>query len=303
MMRISRENLVNALSFTALLLALIFGLTACGSSDNNSVASRTESAEQSEEQSEELEPEPAESDVAAEIEQAVELTLADAEAKLICKNESWIAVAYYGPENVRLSPCWNGEVDPWPFGQYGRDLSSGWTVAYILRRPEIGDSPFSAEELEGLGLVAEDREDESSSVTFENLEQMSETEMRAIGLPFLDGHRCLIGTQTSVGGDNFRMIVDFSWMDEMSEADSEGFLDRVSFFAGDGTPLDHYFDGYTLETTLDTNITFTISVDFCSSSSDEEQNKTMIQELKASEPYMIYTGLDGEVVKTSLSWE
>ena len=73
--------------------------------------------------------------------------------------------------------------------------------------------------------------------------------------------------------------------------------------AGDGAPLDDYFDGYTLEKELYTDITFTVDLYFRSSDSNKEQNETMIQKLKESEPYMIYTGLDGETVKTSLSWE
>ena len=71
----------------------------------------------------------------------------------------------------------------------------------------------------------------------------------------------------------------------------------------EGAPLDDYFDGYTLEKELYTDITFTVDLYFRSSDSNKEQNETMIQKLKESVPYMIYTGLDGETVKTSLSWE
>lgn len=310
-MRIFKKKQFNllAVTITTLLLALTCGLTACGSKSSDPAVSSAENS-----RAENSGPgEAAETGSvgipvnpeleAAALEESAELTMEDAQAKLICKNERWIAIAYYGPEDVRLSPCWNGTVDAWPFGQYGRDLSSGWTVAYMVRRPERGDSLFSQEELDGLGLNVKDRMDESSSVTFEHLEQMSETEMRAIGIPFLDGHKCLIENQTSVGSDNFCMIVSFSWLDEMSEADSEGFLDRVSFFAEDGAPLDDYFDGYTLEKELYTDITFTVDLYFRSSDSNKEQNETMIQKLKESVPYMIYTGLDGETVKTSLSWE
>ena len=107
----------------------------------------------------------------------------------------------------------------------------------MVRRPERGDSLFSQEELDGLGLNVKDRMDESSSVTFEHLEQMSETEMRAIGIPFLDGHKCLIENQTSVGSDNFCMIVSFSWLDEMSEANLE-VLRRMMAVAGDAAVYD-----------------------------------------------------------------
>ena len=212
-MRIFKKKQFNllAVTITTLLLALTCGLTACGSkSSDPAVSSAENSSAENSGPGEAAETGSAGIPVNPELEAAAlegiaEITMEDAQAKLICKNERWIAIAYYGPEDVRLSPCWNGTVDAWPFGQYGRDLSSGWTVAYMVRRPERGDSLFSQEELDGLGLY--------------------------------------------------------------------------------------------------TDITFTVDLYFRSSDSNKEQNETMIQKLKESEPYMIYTGLDGETVKTSLSWE
>lgn len=306
-MKKNKNYITKFMAMAALLLALVLSLTACGSNSRNNDSDSNNSAVTDREgigQNEEVQSEETETDGSQETEQAIALTLADAEAKLICKNERCVVIAYYGPKNMRMAPYYSdGTTGAWPFGQYTRDLSSGWSLAYMFRNLERGDEPFQSDTLEGMGMKVSDRADENSFVIFENLEQMSETEMRAIGVPFLDSHRCLISWQTSFGGDNFCMIVQFDWIDEMSEADIEGFTERVSFFAGDSSSLDNYFDGYTSECVLDTNRTFTISLYFRSSDSNKEQNAAMIDELKASNPYMVYTGLDGETVKTNLSWE
>ena len=121
--------------------------------------------------------------------------------------------------------------------------------------------------------------------------------MKEIGLDFLDGHCCLVSDgRTMYSGKAFGLTYGITWFDDYyfgSFQDIEGFADRFSYYAGDGTPLAEYFKGYsTLEITTMINM-FDVMLLQDGDTGDKEKNKKMGDELRACEPYLIYTGLDG----------
>ena len=70
-------------------------------------------------------------------------------------------------------------------------------------------------------------------------------------------------------------------------------MDRFSFFAGDGTPLGEYFDGYTLKPEP-RDLSMYVYLYQDDGTKDEAKNKSMCAELKACHPYAVYTGADGQ---------
>ena len=140
-----------------------------------------------------------------------------------------------------------------------------------------------------------------------NIEQMSTEEMKEIGLDFLDGHCCLVSDgRTIYSGKPFGLTYGITWFDDYyfgSFQDIEGFADRFTYYAGDGTPLAEYFEGYsTLKITTMINM-FDVMLLQDGDTGDKEKNKKMCDELRACEPYLIYTGLDGTEQRFNLLTE
>lgn len=228
-------------------------------------------------------------------EAAKALTLADGEARLIYANNTYAVAAYYGPKDISASFCReDGSIVGGMVG-YGHP-SDGWTLIISREFPEGYD-------YSGIGVMVTDQGAEKNAdgryptQNYLDIEQMSTEEMRDIGLDFLDGHCCLVGGGQEIYSSNsFGITFGITWFDDYyftSFREIEGFADRFSYFAGDGTPLEEYFDGYSsLEITTMINM-FDVELVQDSTSGDKAQNEKMCGELKDCHPYMIYTGTDG----------
>ena len=280
-----------------LMLFMLLCLVACGNDNGEpSKTSGTESGEQNEE------PE-TESGVDAGNEQATALTLADGEAKLIYAKDNYVVAAFHGPDDdIGAHFCDADGNDHNEFGGYGHP-SDGWTLIVSNEFPEGYD-------YSGIGVSVTDYTAEKGadgrypSQKYLNIEQMTEEEMKAIGLTFLDGHCCLVTSgRGTYGGNSFGFLYSFSWFDDycfltLEEIDeSEEFGSRFSYFAGDGTPLEEYFDGYWLDISAGLSGYEVLLVrdgeTVGNGHMDEGKHKSMCDELIACKPYVIYTGLDG----------
>ena len=291
-MRNFKKILRNMWVLAALLAALICSLTACGNKSGDSAASGTESGKDTEKsETEEASPE-----ADAESQQGAPLTLADGEAKLIYAKDNYAVAAFHGPDGdigAHFCDAEGNALDP--FVGYGHP-SEGWTLIISSEFPEgydysgigVGVTDYTAEK---------DANGEYQTQNYLNIEQMTEEEMKAIGLDFLDGHCCIVGSgRKTYSGNSFGLNFGISWLDEyyfVPLEEIEGFADRFSYFAGDGTPLAEYFEGYSnLEITTMYSM-FDVMLIQDGSTGDKAKNESMCDELEACEPYAIYTGLDG----------
>lgn len=230
------------------------------------------------------------------IDTAKSLTLADGEAYLIYAKDTYAVAAFHGPDGDISGNFCNAEGDQvGGFVGYGHP-SDGWTLIISREFPE--DYDYS-----GIGVGITDYDGEKNAdrtyphQNYLNIEQMSTEKMREIGLDFLDGHCCLVGDGATIySGNSFGITFGITWFDDYyfsSFQDIDGFADRFSYFAGDGTPLEEYFEGYsTLDITTMINM-FDVMLVQDGGESDESKNESMCDELKACEPYLIYTGPDG----------
>lgn len=295
---------VTDLLTVSVLFAMLLSLTACGNSGNSSNSgssdssgSSTSAASSAESSSQSVEPENEQAEPDGnEDEQAAALTLADGEAKLIYAKDSYAVAAFHGPDgDIGANFCdADGNYVGGMVG-YGHP-SDGWTLIISREFPDGYD-------YSGIGVSITDYDAEQTAdgtyptQNYLNIEQMTEDEMEAIGLDFLDGHCCIVGDgMTTYNGNSFGLTFGISWIDDYyftSFREIEGFADRFSYFAGDGTPLAEYFEGYsTLEITTMINM-FDVMLLQDGDTGDKEQNEKMCDELRACEPYLIYTGLDG----------
>lgn len=156
--------------------------------------------------------------------------------------------------------------------------SEGWTLVIAREFPEEYDSGKLV--LHFIDYDAEKNADGTyASQNYPVAEQMTEEEMKAIGLDFLDGQCCIVGNGMTVyNGNSFGLTFGINWLDE-------------------------YFEGYsTLEINTMTNM-FDVILVQDNDTGDKEKNKSMCDELKACEPYVIYTGLDGTEQRFNLLTE
>ena len=184
--------------------------------------------------------------------------MADGEAKLIYAKDNYVVAAFHGPDgDVGAYFCdadGNRIDDQVGYG----NPSEGWTLVVAREFPEEYDSGKLV--LHFTDYDAEKNADGTyASQNYPVAEQMTEEEMKAIGLDFLDGQCCIVGDgMTIYSGNSFGLTFGINWLDDnyfVSFRDMEGFADRFSYFAGDGTPLDEYFEGYsTLEINTMTNM-------------------------------------------------
>ena len=275
------------MAMTSFVLVLILSLTACGGNNSETVSDvKSESSETQE--------------------QTDALTLADGEAKLIYAKDSYAVAAFHGPDgDIAASFCdADGNIIGGMVG-YAHP-SDGWTLIISKEFPNGYD--YSGIGVSITDYDAEKTEDDTyPTQDYRNMEQMTEEEMKAIGLDFLDGHCCIVGDgKTTYNGNSFGLTFGINWMDDYyftSFRELDGFADRFSYFAGDGTPLAEYFEGYsTLEMTTMINM-FDVMLLQDGDTGDKEKNEKMCDALRACEPYLIYTGLDGTEQKFDLLTE
>lgn len=271
-----------------LTLCLCAALSGCGGKTSGAADAGTETDSSADSAGEQL----------PETTETPEIALEDSQAKLIYAKDNYAVAAFYGPDggdSVNADFCDAEGNSAGVFCGTGT-LKDGWQLVVSREFPKGYD-------YSGIGVIIEDVKAERDadgkypSKTILNIEQMSEDEMRELGIDFLDGHACIVGDGgTTYGNWEVGIECNITWFDDMYFEDLrtvDGFTDHFSFFAGDGTPLEDYFEGYsTLEVEpLITWVKATLKQD--GDTADEAKNKSMCDELNACNPYMIYTGLDG----------
>lgn len=281
------------LVFLILTVLLLGMMTACtkksGSADKPVNESNSAQAEDSS----------AENNDAAVDEEEKVPTLENSELRFVYAKDNFVVVAFHGPDgDIGMHFCNpdGSDLSPSAFLGYG-DLGNGWTLGITY---ELSEN-FTADDL---GLSVTDYDGEKmpdgtyATKVFSDLgEPMTEEELKDIGLSFLDGACGVVGRgRTIYGSDSFGMFFSISWLDDNFDKnldEVEGFsVDRFSFFAGDGTPLGEYFDGYTLQLEPRDSVIYVYLYQE-EGSKDEAKNESMCDELKDCQPYAIYTGADG----------
>ena len=215
----------------------------------------------------------------------------------------YLALAYYAPKAVEPSVgMWQG--DEFLDSLYTLVLDSGWVVAYISELPQKPDGQSDADYGKEIILKFYYHEDEDDHnpdlvLSLSDLgEPMTQEELCSIGFSLIEGHVCYIGYGGArYGSYGFELPFAKIWVDEyhnLSYESVEKIVEKFHFYAGDGTPLDQYFEGYYMQ--VDPGFAQTSTyLNFYPDDGQEhpEMAKAMCEKLQACKPYMEYTGPDG----------
>lgn len=221
-----------------------------------------------------------------------------AEVRLVRAKGNFLAVAFHGPyQDIGMSFC-NKDgtpLDKQAFLGYGNP-SDGWTLGITYEL----DESYTVDDI-GLSVTDYDaprNADGTYQVTiFPDIgEQMTDAELQGIGFTFLDGRCCIIGQgRATYGSDNFGLFFGITRFDEdldQNLSEIEGFGDQLKFYAGDGTPLEDYFDGFgTLK--VDVRDSSIYALLYSDGGTSKAETELMCDKLREAKPYMVFTGKDG----------
>lgn len=233
-----------------------------------------------------------------------ELTLEDGYARLVCAKDNFVTVAFHGPDgDIGMHFCQKdgSDLEEEASLAYGHP-SSGWTLASTYELSE----EYTVDDL-ALSVTDYDAE-KTADGTYPTIlitdfgEPMTDDELKEVGFDFLDGRCCIITTcRATYGGDNFGLSFSINYFEEdykLAPEQIDGFAEKLQFYAGNGTPLEDYFEGYTLDinpsgTTIFGGAAISVRLYQTDSGNHKERHQSMCDELKACEPYMVYTNADG----------
>ena len=189
------------------------------------------------------------------------------------------------------------EEDGDPVFMSTKKLNRGWTLNAALL-PE-------GYTLEDAALKLSLDGGETPLLVTEYGEGRTEEELRSCGLVVLDGHYGVMqetrttygsGSGTDLEAPSFGLFFEFYLCGQDWNTDTllEELSGQFTFFAGDGTPLEQYFDGFD-SIALEAGPVSLYALLYRSDGApyDEAQYQAMCEELKACSPYMIFTGADG----------
>lgn len=275
--------------FAIVLSVCLFCAAGCGASEKkNENSTETASAEDvvTEDSTE-----------SAEEEVAPKMNFKDGETRLISRNGTYIAV---------VGKCKTGDWVPFltDSENENRIMEVGYghlTDDWILVTSEEFSEEIADDDINiGVNIVGSD-----------NLYPVSGTltkeEAKAIGLQVIDDHICTFGVDRKAYAerDGFYLICGFDFLDEEHGIRHEEIVDRLSFYAEDGTELKDCFDGYTmsvecpdLEYLRTTGATLRFHNDAEQNNEEQreknkEQNYQMCDRMKELNPYAVYTAPDG----------
>lgn len=289
--------------FAILLSVCLFCAAGCGVSEKkNENSTETASTENTvtEDSTEETTESAEEAAAPVATEAAPEMNFKDGDTRLISRNGTYIAV---------VGKCKTGDTVPFLTDSenenrtmevtYGH-LTDDWILVTSEEFPEeIADDDINI----GVNIVGSD-----------NLYPVSGTitkeEAKAIGLQVIDDHICIFGVDRKAYAerDGFYLICGFNFLDEEHGKRHEEIVDRLSFYAEDGTELKDCFEGYTmsvecpdLEYLSSTGVTLRFHNDAEQNNEEqreknEEQNYQMCDRLKELNPYAVYTAPDGSSI-------
>lgn len=232
--------------FIVLLAALLI-LSGCSASDSSNTATPEVS---SSENAVSVETENTENEAVDNIESAEnhKLTLDDAQVRFVYAEGGYLLLAYYGPqEDISTTFC---NIDGTGFSKapdpYRCLLGNGWR---LINTKELPDGVNA----DSIALRVTDYTADGDERLFSDFgDAMTDDELKEIGVTFFEGHACCItdSDQVLYDSDEFGILLFFRWIAEdrnMTAEDWPFSLDAFTFFAGDGTPLEEAFEGYTFE--------------------------------------------------------
>ena len=212
-------------------------------------------------------------------------------------NGDFLAFGFQQSDGEDLEPDEESESDHWMVqGGISRENLRLITVAGFSKKYAAEDIAFYAEEQTESG--------EEDNLYTDLWEPMTDEEWEAIGCIDLDGHCCYFETDTSYDDNYFMAISQFAFIKDNGKTfhNSGITLDNFALFAGDGTPLDTYFDGYTWHPLLMSDRSLVNELWFrFEGGKDRETNKEKLEELIACEPYIVFTGSDGSQQQIDLN--
>lgn len=235
-----------------------------------------------------------------------ELTLENAEVRLVYSGGGVLAVAFHGPEDIGMTFC-NKDGSPLEeelFLGYG-EPSPNWTLGITY---EMTDQ-YSAD---NLALKVSDYQAERdadgryATKVYEFGELMSDDELADIGFNFLDGRCCIVSRgRGTYGRDNFGLTFNISWFcdgydQETDTIDIQSFADKFEFFVDNGIPLEEAFEGYQMEVSIQGDAFFQILLYQSGEENNEEKHHQLADEMKDHKPYLVYTNDDSSALEIPL---
>lgn len=230
-----------------------------------------------------------------------DLTLDDAQVRLIYFNDPgngknpYLLVAYHGPwEGVYAS--FVGTDGMAIADAYYMEFESGWCFLQTEELPE-------GTTLDDVGVYVTDHVTERIFTDFG--EALTDQELEGIGAVFLGGKLCAFSTDNRLSATRseatFTVYVQVYRQESIPVSDLPFDISDFQFFAGDGTPLSEYADGYEYSVEVDKDsrdklkgilVRFAETVDH-----DIDENDAFCQMLRTLDVYMTYTAADGTTTR------
>ena len=307
-MKLYKKHTLKMTMVMALLVVMLVGITACGSNENSNTA---DFGKQSETEENSVMEDPANEILPLS-------TLEESEAWLLYSDGSYAEVLIHVPEGkVSAQVCQKDGSDIKVNGEqlfFGtRKLIPGWSLEITNSIP----SEYTMEDL-AITLTWSDGEKTSDgsypSILITDFEDSrTEEELRASGFVVWDDHYAAMletrttygsGSSTDLDTPSFGLFFEMypygkDWASGLK--DIEGLSEQLAFYAGDGTPLEEYFEGFdSIAIEINDVTIYALIYQSEGASYDESQYKEMCNELRACTPYMILTEKDGTVQKFTL---
>lgn len=320
-MKKSKHYSTKVMNLGALLIVLIFCLAGCGQTNHTDSAMDSQpetsiSAQPDMEETDNAQEDETKSGT-AEILPPV-MTIEESEAWLLYSDGSYAEVLVHGPEgNVSGQVCLQDGTDVETDGGrlfFGaRKLAPGWNLMVTNKIPD----EYSMENL-AVKLTWEDGGKGSdgaypSTLITELGGPRTADELRAGGMVVWDEHYGAMlearttygsGSGTDLDAPSFGLFFELYFYGADQNVLPEDLGSQLTFFAGDGTPLKDYFEGFdSIEIEVGTASVYMLLYRSDGAPYDETEYKEMCDELRACEPYMVFTGKDGTAQQFSLLQE
>lgn len=233
------------------------------------------------------------------------LTLDDAQVRLIYFNDPgngknpYLLVAYYGPRediSINFVDAEGNKIAD----AYYKQFESGWRFLQTEELPE-------GTTLDNVGVRVTDyaADGDPRRIFTDFGEAMTDQELEDIGAVFLGGKLCAFSADNRLSATRseatFTVYVQVYRQESIPVSDLPFDISDFQFFAGDGTPLSEYADGYEYSVEVDKDsrdklkgilVRFAETVDH-----DIDENDAFCQMLRTLDVYMTYTAADGTTTR------
>lgn len=246
------------------------------------------------------------------------MTIEESEAWLLYSEGSYAEVLVHVPEgNVSGQVCWQDGIEVEVDGErlfFGtRKLASGWNLMVTNKIPDENTLENLAVKLTWEDGV-KDADGAYPSILITELGgPRTADELRASGMVVWDEHYGAMlearttygsGSGTDLDAPSFGLFFELYFYGADKNILPEDLSSQLTFFAGDGTPLKDYFEDFdSIEIEVGTASVYMLLYRSDGAPYDEAEYKEMCDELRACEPYMVFTGKDGITQQFSLLQE